>query len=271
MTATLLCNSQSIPVSRISLVANCLSFFRNPLAAFLPYHVQPTCSPAHFLQFVSAIEGAAIDVSAANGPVLVRLSDEFGFDTLRELVTKSLPDVYFARSPKKFGSSILPELPEILSEFSSSRFHLLWRGTRDGFASERFHRRCDGHPNTLTIVRDTCQNIFGGFTPVPWENDGGGKADDSRYSFLFTIKNPHNVPPRKFRLRDDTAVFAIVCRPHWGPVFSGVKIVSDCNTKDNDAGGLGNTYANDTGLDGTTFLTGKPNFRVVEIEVFEIL
>jgi hypothetical protein len=29
----------------------------------------------------------------------------------------------------------------------------LYRGTRDGFDSDEFHSRCDGHSNTLTILK----------------------------------------------------------------------------------------------------------------------
>jgi hypothetical protein len=35
-------------------------------------------------------------------------------------------------------------------------------------------------------------------------------------------------------------------------------------------GGFGDVYTNDTGLDGATFFTGSRNFKVREIEVFEI-
>jgi hypothetical protein len=42
---------------------------------------------------------------------------------------------------------------------------------------------------------------FGGFTPVEWENDCTFKADASLKSFLFTLKNSHNVPARRFALK----------------------------------------------------------------------
>jgi hypothetical protein len=41
-----------------------------------------------------------------------------------------------------------------LCEFSpNDKFTLLYRGSRDGFSSNVFHSKCDGHLNTLTIVR----------------------------------------------------------------------------------------------------------------------
>jgi hypothetical protein len=43
----------------------------------------------------------------------------------------------------------------------------------DAFRANQFHRRCDGHANTLTVILDTKGNIFGGFTPVEWESGRG--------------------------------------------------------------------------------------------------
>jgi hypothetical protein len=43
------------------------------------------------------------------------------------------------------------------------------RGSRDGFGRP-FHRRCDGQPNTLTVILDKKGNIFGSFTPLERES-----------------------------------------------------------------------------------------------------
>jgi hypothetical protein len=57
--------------------------------------------------------------------------------------------------------AIVSEFPKIFKEFRGSRFSLLWRGSRDGFRACDFHRRCDGHANTLTVILDIEGNIFG--------------------------------------------------------------------------------------------------------------
>jgi hypothetical protein len=72
--------------------------------------------------------------------------------------------------PPPFDSQIISDIPEIFAEFRGKRFSLLWRGSRDRFKVSEFHRRCDGHANTLTVILDTKENIFGGFTPVKWES-----------------------------------------------------------------------------------------------------
>jgi hypothetical protein len=159
----------------------------------------------------------------------------------------------------------------LLAEFGGKCFSLLWRGSRDGFAARDFHGRCDGHANTLTLISDTRGNIFGGFTPVEWDSDSGWKADPSLRSFLFTLKNPHNFPARKFALKAEAKDEAIACASSWGPHFYDIGVSEDCNANtDSITFNFGDSYANDTGLDGKTFFTGSWHFKVKEIEVFEI-
>jgi hypothetical protein len=178
-------------------------------------------------------------------------------------------------------SLIISDFPEIFAEFFGKRFKLLWRGSRDGFSASAFHGRCDGHANTVTVILDTEGNIFGGFTPLEWESwahngewedlDNCCKSDESEKSFLFTLKNPHNIAARKFRLQSHKKDEAILCDGQYGPFFSGICIHNNCNkTTQNFCGSFGITYTNDTGMDGSKVLTGSEYFTVKEIEVFEI-
>jgi hypothetical protein len=58
-----------------------------------------------------------------------------------------------------FKSEILTDLKQSvelinLCEFSpNDKWSLLYRGTRDGFGTNDFHSKCDGHANTLTIFK----------------------------------------------------------------------------------------------------------------------
>jgi hypothetical protein len=170
-----------------------------------------------------------------------------------------------------FDSLIISYFPEIFAEFGGKRFSLLWRGNGDGFGCRDFHGRCDGHANTLTVTLDTNGNVFGGFTPVTWDSSDLFKADDSQRSFLFTLKNPHNIPARRFALKAEKKGRAILCVSRWGPRFGDDIAVSDnCNANTSSCTWHGDAYANDTGLDGTKVFTGSFKFRVKEIEVFEI-
>jgi hypothetical protein len=173
--------------------------------------------------------------------------------------------------PAGFDSAIVPQKPALFAEFGGKRFTLLWRGSRDGFGAKDFHRRCDGHANTLTLIEDTGWNIFGGFTPVKWESIGGAKADPSLMSFLFTLKNPHNFPARKFALKADQKEMAICCFSTGGPHFCDIVVSDNCNANTlSFTYNFGDSYANDTGRDGTTFFTGSKWFKAKEVEVFEI-
>jgi hypothetical protein len=177
-------------------------------------------------------------------------------------------------------SLVVSDFPPLFEEFRMKRFNLLWRGSRDGFTAEEFHRRCDGHANTLTLILDTMGNVFGGFTPVEWEACPGGfipphnKIDESLQSFLFSLKNPHSVPPRKFVLKEEKKQYAIYCDAKCGPAFGDCIYVSDfCSRANRSSTHIGiiygkRTYANDTNA--RNFLTGLDNFTVKEIEVFEI-
>jgi hypothetical protein len=132
------------------------------------------------------------------------------------------------------------------------------------------------------VILDTKGNIFGGFTPVEWESrewnnksgeeDNRWKADDSLKSFLFTLKNPHNIAARRLPLKDERKHEAIACDLKWGPLFGDdVNIYNGSNANTNsNTWRFSSTYTNDTELEGSLILAGSMYFRVVEIELFEI-
>jgi hypothetical protein len=189
-------------------------------------------------------------------------------------------EILVLKSPVGFASLIVADFPALFTEFRGKRFTLLWRGSRDGFRERDFHGRCDGHAPTLTLIQDTAGNIFGGFTPVKWESrlwngkSGGADnlwmADASLKSFVFTLKNPHNLPARKFALKAEKKNEAIYCDSWWGPRFWDIGVCHNCNVNTGSFSCLGDCYANDTSLDGSTVLTGSFHFEVKEVEVFEI-
>jgi hypothetical protein len=116
-----------------------------------------------------------------------------------------------------------------------------------------FHGRCDGHVPTLILIQDTAGNIFGGFTPVEWASRGASKADPSLRSFLFTLKNPHNFPARKFALKAEKKDKAICCDSSCGPRFCDMDLSDGCNASTGSWSDLGNVYANNTSLSGQRF------------------
>ena len=45
---------------------------------------------------------------------------------------------------------------------------LCWRASLHGWAAKTFHSLCDNKGPTVTIVKDTKNSIFGGYTSIPW-------------------------------------------------------------------------------------------------------
>jgi hypothetical protein len=178
----------------------------------------------------------------------------------------------FGNFKRNLDSLVVEDFPEIFEDFRGERFTLLWRGSRDGFGAGDFHKRCDGHANTLVVILDTKGNIFGGFTPAKWESSmfGKDKADPSLKRFLFTLKNPHNVPARRFALKAENEDEAIFCYSVYGPHFIDILVFDNCNANTDSWTELGLNYTNGTRLDGKTVFTGSEQFQVKEIEVFEI-
>jgi hypothetical protein len=230
---------------------------------------------ARFEAEVSALRGAPVlpaPAPLARPAAVVPMAPASARTPLPRLsAQKSIAAPALPPPPSGWNSAIVTGFPKIFDEFKQKQFTLLWRGSRDGFGAREFHKRCDGHPNTLTVILDTDGNIFGGFTPVEWDSRSYGKADPSWASFLFTLKNPHNVPAREFALKLEKKDHAIFCAFTWGPRFCDIAVGDNCNANtDNYNFKFGRSYTNDTGLDGKTFFTGSEYFLVKEIEVFEI-
>jgi hypothetical protein len=173
---------------------------------------------------------------------------------------------------RRLESTILSEVPEIFSVFGEKQFQLLYRGKRDGFQASAFHKQCDGHPNTLTLILSNNDCIFGGYTPLTWSSQGDWVSDPSLKSFLFTIKNPHNLPPQRFTQNNESN--AIYDNSTYGPTFGtgrDLYICDQCQSSNSSYSVLGTTYTNATGISGDTVLTGAKTFLVKEIEVFEVV
>ncbi len=95
-------------------------------------------------------------------------------------------------------------------------FSLLWRGSRDGFEVPTFHNRCDGYPNTLTLIKNRYGFIFGGYTAVPWSSPSTMTSHSDSTAFLFSLKNPSNNPLKLKVIEPDHAVHH---HSTYGPLF----------------------------------------------------
>ena len=109
--------------------------------------------------------------------------------------------------------------PRFISILNTQNFELklLYRNSRDGNSSDSFHKHCNGHLNTLTLVQSNYGNIFGGFTTRDWGARSAWTEDD--LAFLFRIKSKFNHPPKIFenKVKDDGAIYVSAqFGPMWG-------------------------------------------------------
>ena len=82
-----------------------------------------------------------------------------------------------ATEPFAESEILTQELAKILLgmlPYKTGGWRLLFRASRDGFAAESFHSKCDKKGPTLTIVRSG-SFIFGGFTEAAWSTIPRGK------------------------------------------------------------------------------------------------
>jgi hypothetical protein len=191
--------------------------------------------------------------------------------TRLSLSAKSAPAIDRFKPLPPIDSKIISDIPAIFSISADETLRLLYRGSRDGFGAGDFHARCDGHPNTITLISSTNDCIFGGYTPVPWSSRNQWVADPSLKTFIFTIKNPHNLPARIFKL--NKAEYAMYASATHGPVIGGTNVLSVCDgcavSNRNCACLL--SFTNETGIPNDEVLTGAKYFTVAEIEVFDVI
>jgi hypothetical protein len=162
-----------------------------------------------------------------------------------------------------------------LCEFSpNDKWSLLYRGTRDGFGSSDFHSKCDGHSNTLTIVKAIESSfIFGGFTTVAWESSAKGKWKSDSSAFLFSLTNKDN-QALKMKVDQNRHQYAIFCNSSNGPRFGDdIILTNNANITMECESNLSFAYKHPQYEDGTnaaqTFLAGSYVSQLDEIEVYE--
>jgi hypothetical protein len=146
---------------------------------------------------------------------------------------------------------------------------LAWRGSRDGFEPKVFHSLCDKKGESVTIIKSKNGGyLFGGYASVSWKS----KLLDCQYerapgSFIFTLYNPHGIPPTKYSLNNANSECAVFHND--APSFGGmdIEIEANCNTNNNSHAFFPYSYNDTTGKSRETF-TGSKYFEVEDIELF---
>ncbi|CAF4159273.1 unnamed protein product [Adineta steineri] len=166
-----------------------------------------------------------------------------------------------------------PEHKVKLNEFYGNinqRWELIYKATRDGFRARAFHSWCDNEGSTMTIIQSDNNYIFGGYTSVSWTS--AGQCENDKAAFLFTLRNPYNIPPTKYTIKCDHVANAIYDHNGYGPIFgSGHDIIISDNSNRNNSSysNFSQSYNDTTGYGKNTF-TGALNFTSSEIEVYKL-
>jgi hypothetical protein len=158
-----------------------------------------------------------------------------------------------------------------LCEFPvDQKWNLIYRASQDGFEAAKFHTNCDNKPNTLTVIKSTNGNVFGGYTEKTWNHALNYKADPN--SFIFSLINKLNEPIKIKWSQGNGINFG----KSYGPTFGNTDlyIADKSNTNINSYSNLGHSYTHpdyrfETN-EAKSFLAGSYNFQVSEIEVYTL-
>ena len=121
------------------------------------------------------------------------------------------------------------------------RAKLLYRASENGFCIKKFHEKCDGIADTLTVISTEFNKKIGGFTPLKWKitQNVEWPTDNSRESFIFSLT--HN---DKFTLQQPE--YAICNYPDRGPIFGYGRdlVVYDKSNSNNSGASICESYHN---------------------------
>jgi hypothetical protein len=168
------------------------------------------------------------------------------------------------------GTLLQHEHKTKLNEFYgkiNQRWELIYKASRDGFDANAFHTRCDNKGPTMTIIQSNNNYLFGGYTSIPWTSDGSYKNDTT--AFLFTLTNPHNIPPTKYLIKLG-GTKAVYHNGGYGPTFGGGHDIHLANASNSNYTNFSKHYTDTTGQGNNTF-TGARDFTTADIEVFQLL
>ncbi|CAF1389004.1 unnamed protein product [Adineta steineri] len=161
-----------------------------------------------------------------------------------------------------------------LNEFygkKTQKWELIYKGTRDSFTSGAFHRHCDHRGPTMTIIQSKSGGyLFGGYTSVSWRSSQG-YVEDSYEPFLFTLTNPHGIPPTKYPVIEER--YAIFNKKECGPTFGCGHDLYVCDDSKISTGSyiyFPWSYSDRTNRGSETF-TGTKYFQTNDIEVYRLI
>ncbi|CAC5356640.1 unnamed protein product [Mytilus coruscus] len=124
------------------------------------------------------------------------------------------------------------------------KYTLLYKASRDGCTHTAFRNNCNNKGPTVTVLYNTDNFMYGGYTSASWKSIGNYQNDGSAFLFRFY----QNGKWKPVRMPVVNAQNAIYDHPSYGPTFGGHDL---------------HTFSNTVNFDGTSFpLNGSASFGV---------
>ncbi|CDW81360.1 tldc domain-containing protein [Stylonychia lemnae] len=149
---------------------------------------------------------------------------------------------------------------------------LLYRATRDGFKAQDFHSSCDNKGPTISFIKSQHNQIFGGYTSLSWMSPNSVAFHKDNDSFLFNLTK--NTMHKQYQKID----YGIKHDKNYLMAFGygDIMISYDCDINSQSVCDLGGTYmppkdATYLQLSARNHLSGSYNYKVTEIEVYQVL
>ncbi|XP_071162520.1 interferon-induced protein 44-like [Mytilus edulis] len=97
----------------------------------------------------------------------------------------------------------------------NKRYTCLFRATRDGCNATTFHTLCNSKGPTVTIIYNTNNSVYGGYTSVSWASTEGWRTDGQ--AFLFRLYQNGNWKPVQLPVMESSQ--SIYDNSGYGPTF----------------------------------------------------
>jgi hypothetical protein len=143
---------------------------------------------------------------------------------------------------------------------------LLYRASRDGDSSQKFHENCDNKGSTICFFKLGNGYRLGGFTNVSWNVSGGCKKDFN--AFVFSLSNKE-----KFCLKNSSNGNAVFHCNNLGPIFwngnnvGDIVVKQDCLKRE-----FGIQIFNESYESSVLKMTGvkSETFKLMKLEDYEV-
>jgi len=150
------------------------------------------------------------------------------------------------------------------SQFYPNSFKLLYRASEDGKSYNDFHNKCDNKGPTVSFIRTTNGNRFGGFTTHAWDQTGNFKSNDP-HCFIFSLDKGTKLSCHDLR-------YVIYCGTSNGVNFGGSDICISNEFDSTSYAACPYSYCKNEDI--TTFYLldnlSSCNFIPEEVEVFRV-